>query len=47
MIGPRVPTWFDPEALDAPDDVMLDPIEPLPPLADGVGELPMVAPEGG
>ncbi len=47
VIGPRVPTWFDPAALGAPDDVMLEPVEPLPPLADGVGELPMVAPEGG
>ena len=46
VIGPPLLTWFDPATLDDPGEVILDPIEPLPALADGVGELPMVASEG-
>lgn len=46
VIGPSLSSWFDPARLDDPGDILLDPIEPLPPLADGVGELPMVASEG-
>lgn len=41
VIGPPITDWFDPADLSAPDLEFAEPIEPLPPLADDVGELPL------
>ena len=41
VIGPALPNWFDPIELSAPDEPPLPAIEPLPALADGIGELPI------
>lgn len=44
VVGPAIAPWFDPDRLGDTGEVMLEPIEPLPSLADDIGEVPMSPP---